>query len=117
MELSKEEEYERIQNLYVRPYQTYQTYHNVNCSVPSNSPIQSAQTQVIDTIATIKTPCIQTEDLKEKIEESILCECGGKYSHFNKNRHYNTKKHKNATLSSLPVLVLQRENTVEGSSP
>ena len=122
MELSKEEEYERIQNLYVRPYQTYHTFYNVNCSVPTNSPtIQSH----LDTIATIKNevvvpPQIEVENLKEKIEATILCDtCGGRYSHFNKNRHNATKKHQSAInpLSFPPSPLLVREKVVEGSSP
>lgn len=113
MELSKEEEYERIQNLYVRPYQIYQTY--INCSVPT---IQSH----LDTIATIKNevvvpPQIEVENLKEKIEATILCDtCGGRYSHFNKNRHNATKKHQSA-LNPLSFPPSPLQSVVEGSSP
>jgi hypothetical protein len=111
-----EEEYERFQKLYVR----YETI------APSNSPTP-IQEQVIDTIATIKNeiiiPEIQVpkndqENLKEKIE--TICEtCGGRYSHFNKNRHISTKKHQNSLnlLSFPPSPLLEREQTVEGSSP
>ena len=116
MELSREEEYERLQSQYVR----YETI------APSNSPItiQSKQTeQLIETIATIKNeiviPLIEVENLNEKIENTVLCEtCGGRYSHFNKNRHIATKKHQNATLLSFPPSpLLVREQVVEGSSP
>jgi len=115
-----EEEYERFQKLYVR----YETI------APSNSPTpiqKNDQEQVIDTIATIKNeiiiPEIQVpkndqENLKEKIE--TICEtCGGRYSHFNKNRHISTKKHQNSLhlLSFPPSPLLEREQTVEGSSP
>jgi uncharacterized protein YjcR len=123
MELSIEEQYERFQKLYVR----YETI------APSNSPIE----QTIYTIATLKNeiiiPEIQVqeevkndqedvkndqENLKEKIE--TICEvCGGRYSYFNRNRHINTKKHQNSLhlLSFPPSPLLEREQTVQGSSP
>ena len=31
----------------------------------------------------------------EKNKEEINCECGGKYTYYNKNRHIKTKKHQN----------------------
>jgi len=124
MELSIEEQYERFQKLYVR----YETI------APSNSPIE----QTIDTIATLKNEIIipeiqvqkndqedvkndpknEQENVKEKIE--TICEvCGGRYSYFNRNRHINTKKHQNSLhlLSFPPSPLLEREQTVQGSSP
>lgn len=52
----------------------------------------------------------ELEKLKDLNDEkgSIVCEvCGGKYSYFNKNRHYLTKKHLSARPSSPPPLFLQ----------
>ena len=48
--------------------------------------------------------------LQEDDKASIVCEvCGGKYSYFNKNRHYLTKKHLSARPepTSPPPLSLQ----------
>ena len=122
MELSREEEYELFQKLYVRyetiPIQTQQG---------EQSPQKNDQ-QTIDTIATIKNEIVIPEiqlpeenldptvgDLppKEKIETIVCDMCGGRYSYFNKNRHINTKKHQN----SLTLLSFPPEQTVEGSSP
>ena len=127
MELSREEEYERFQKLYVR----YET-------IPIQKNDQKNDQQTIDTIATIKNdqkndqkneiviPEIQLpvekndqENLKEKIETIVCDTCGGRYSYFNRNRHINTKKHQNSLtlLSFPPSPLLEREQTVEGSSP
>ena len=40
----------------------------------------------------------------EELKAHTICDlCGGKYSYFNKKRHYTTKKHLSATPSSLPL--------------
>ena len=33
------------------------------------------------------------ENNKEILKQKINCDCGGKYTHFNKSRHFKTKKH------------------------
>ena len=35
----------------------------------------------------------------EKLTEKISCECGGKYTHLNKSKHFKTQKHSNYMLS------------------
>lgn len=131
MELSREEEYERFQKLYVR-YETIPIQKNDKKNDQKND--QKNNQQTIDTIATIKNdqkneiviPEIQVpeekndqENLKEKIETIVCDTCGGRYSYFNRNRHINTKKHQNSLtlLSFPPSPLLEREQTVEGSSP
>lgn len=124
--LSREEEYDRLQNLFVR--QTIPTIPTIVSAVDIAG--NNVQEQIHQ----------QLRDFEEKRDEmirTIHCEiCGGKYSHFNKNRHVATKKHKSAMLSlplslqlppsplslpltSLPLTLplLEREQSVEGTSP
>jgi len=99
--LSREEQYEHIQNTYIRFNQ---------------NPIQSIQT--IDTVATIKE-IIPVQVIDSSIEtlneNTIICDiCGGRYSHFNKNRHLSTKKHKNSiTPLSFPPSQLKSPLLIE----
>ncbi len=37
---------------------------------------------------------------KERIQESITCECGGHYTYFHQWRHKQTKKHQNYIKSA-----------------
>ena len=121
--LSLEDEYDRLQNQYVR--NTIETLPTIVSTVDIAG--NNVQEQIHQ----------QLRDFEEKRDEietynttTIQCEiCGGKYSHFNKNRHVATKKHKSAMLS-LPLVVpsqsvllplsrplLEREACVEGTSP
>ena len=107
--------YETLQSIYIRPY------------------LESAISKTIDTVATVKNEVIipnEPQYSREALsppEEPVLAEeteslspseelvdiwkphpicdiCGGKYSYFNKKRHYGTKKHLSATLPSSPPL-------------
>ena len=104
-DLSIEERYDAYQKMYVYP------------PTPSTTPDTDIAGNTIH--VTIPEVVPEPEPEPEPIDITV-CICGGKYSHFNKNRHYNTKKHRNAILSlqdqlptSSPVLV--REEQVNSS--
>jgi hypothetical protein len=89
-DLSIEERYDAYQKMYVYPTDIAGNTIHVTIPKPEPEPVQ---------------------------DDITVCICGGKYSHFNKNRHYNTKKHRNAILSlqnQLPT-VLVREQQVNSS--
>ena len=94
-----EQEYERLQSFFFRPIV-----------------IESKQTVAFEDIKTgnIVPPPVELDisPLNKELEilqatselsETIICAvCGGKYSHFNKNRHYLTKKHLSARPLEFP---------------
>lgn len=116
LSLSREEEYDRLQNLFVR--QTISTIPTIvnTVDIAGNNVQEQIHQQLME-----------FEEKRDEMIRTIHCEvCGGKYSHFNKNRHVATKKHKSAMLSlplslhtSLPLTLplLEREQSVEGTSP
>jgi hypothetical protein len=69
-----EEEYERIQNLFY-PKLVFFSKETVNTDLKGN------EVKLVEFVKEVST------------EEKIVCECGGTYSHFNKNRHLKTQKH------------------------
>jgi len=115
--LTKEEEYDRLQNQFVR--QTIEILPTFKEQVDIAGNIQEQIHQQLQEFQE------KTEEIENRINDSFECEiCGGKYSHFNKNRHNATKKHKSAMLSlpttlSLPLIspLLEREKSVAGTSP
>lgn len=108
--LSPEERYDAIQEKYIR-----------FCSpTPPPTPVEiQKETDIAGNTLQIIIP--DPVEVGEEQDKTIVCGiCGGKYSHFNRNRHYNTKKHQNATLSlqeQLPLSspLLLREEPVNSS--
>lgn len=79
-----EQEYERLQSFFYRP----KPLNIESKQTVFESPL-NAQLEVIKELAVAK---------EEK--ETLTCViCGGKYSHFNKNRHLLTKKHQSFLLT------------------
>jgi len=114
--------YETLQNIYIRPYlesaisKTIDTVATLkNEVIIPNEPQypREALSPPEETESPRETlsPPEETESLSPP-EELIdiwkphtICDiCGGKYSYFNKKRHYGTKKHLSATLPSSPHL-------------
>jgi hypothetical protein len=86
-----EQEYERLQSFFFKP-----------------KPLIIESKQTVQTV--FESPLNTQLDVIKELEitkESLCCEvCGGKYSHFNKNRHVLTKKHQSSlqeALSSRPA--------------
>lgn len=92
-----EQEYERLQRFFFKPIvieskQTVAFEEDVK-SVPP--PIQ------LDVSPLNKE--LEILQATSELSETIICAvCGGKYSHFNKNRHYLTKKHLSARPLEFP---------------
>jgi hypothetical protein len=111
--LSPEERYEAIQEKYVR----------FTPPTPPTTPELISPQDIAGNILKIDIPAPEPVEIVEIVETDknvIVCICGGKYSYFNKNRHYNTKKHQNAILSlqdQLPLSspLLLREEQVNSS--
>jgi hypothetical protein len=103
--LSPEERYELVQDKYIRSPPTPPT-----TPIPIDTDIKG------NIVLQVVIP-----EIPEQEDKTVtVCVCGGKFTHFNKNRHYNTKKHRNAILSlqeqlplSSPLLV--REVGVDSS--
>ena len=108
--LSPEERYEAIQEKYVR----------FTPPTPPTTPELISPKDIAGNILKIDIPVPEPVEIVETDKNVIVCICGGKYSYFNKNRHYNTKKHQTAILSlqdhlppSSPLLL--REEQVNSS--
>lgn len=86
-----EEEYERIQNLFY-PKLVFFSKETVNTDLKGN------EVKLVEFVA---EPVVEPAE----VEEKIVCECGGKYSHFNKNRHLKTQKHLQSLIPPLSLLV------------
>jgi hypothetical protein len=85
-----EEEYERMQSFFYKPKPIIMESKATVAVEPTRSCLQ-------DELALLKL-----KDEEEKKE--TLCDvCGGKYSYFNKNRHFLTKKHLSARPSPPPL--------------
>jgi predicted GIY-YIG superfamily endonuclease len=65
----------------------YEIYKpTLNIQYPNRQPLEASRAYKEKNKDKIK-------EATEKKSESILCECGGKYSYWGKNRHYNSQKH------------------------
>jgi hypothetical protein len=84
--LTIEEEYEEIQNKYIKFFKKIETEVQLvapvdEVEVPYNSPLEEKEFPVEELVPIPKQICII---------------CKGTYSHFNKKRHDMTRKHLNA---------------------
>jgi hypothetical protein len=65
---------------------------NLNKQVPNRSKKEHTENNK-ETIATYKKKWYKKN--KEKINEKIVCECGGNYTYVSKSKHFKTQKHQN----------------------
>jgi hypothetical protein len=91
-----EQEYERLQSFFFKPKPLI---------IESKQTVQTVFESPLNTQLYVLKQLDVAKDEKDE-KESLCCEvCGGKYSHFNKNRHVLTKKHQSSlqeALSSRP---------------
>jgi len=107
-----EQEYERLQAFFFRSKGT----------VEITFPKEVLKEDIAGNVVELLVPALEERNsLNDELEilklttekqETIICSvCGGKYSHFNKNRHYLTKKH----LSFRPLV--EEPPSQEDASP
>ena len=114
-----EQEYERQQAFFFKPIviESKASISFMPIAVPTPrvsteelTVLQDQQFKVVD-ISPLNKELEALKLIEESVESvesvesaSIVCDvCGGKYSHFNKNRHYLTKKHLSARPDPPPI--------------
>ena len=109
-----EQEYERQQAFFFKPIviESKASISFMPIAVPTLrvsteelTVLQDQQFKVVD-ISPLNKELEALKLIEESVESggSIICDvCGGKYSHFNKNRHYLTKKHLSARPDPPPI--------------
>ena len=113
-----EQEYERLQTFFFRPKPLVVESKQTVPYVLEHSIVEETKKDCDLTVSlVIPEKSDFTDPLNKELEKlkdlndekgSIVCEvCGGKYSYFNKNRHYLTKKHLSSRPISPPPLSLQ----------
>jgi hypothetical protein len=114
-----EQEYERLQTFFFKPI-VIESRGSVSftpidvpalkVSAEELTVLQDQQFKVVDIsplakqLEVLKLVEENVESVESVESASIVCDvCGGKYSHFNKNRHYLTKKHLSARPDPPPI--------------
>jgi hypothetical protein len=100
-----EEEYERIQTLFFGSKETKFFDATFSKDIAGNKIEPITIPPLNEQLDILK----MTTDAKTAMETIICAVCGGKYSHFNKNRHYLTKKHLSARPLDFPECPSQAE--------
>lgn len=104
-----EEEYARQQAFFFKPIviESKASISFIPIAVPTPRVSTEELTVLQDQQFKVVSPLNKELEALKLIEEStgsIICDvCGGKYSHFNKNRHFLTRKHLSARPDPPPL--------------